>query len=122
MERSSYAVHMTWDAVVKLGLELPEVELGTWYRTPALKVEGRGFLRLKEDGASIVLGVEDLDAQAFLLGARPKVYFITDHYRGYPAVLARLRALTVKEARQRVREAWLQTASATLVKRTQATR
>jgi hypothetical protein len=50
------------------------------------------------------------------------VYFITDHYRGYPAVLARLTALTVKEARLRLREAWLQTASAKLVKRTQATR
>lgn len=101
---------MTWNALVKLGLELPGVELSTWYRTPALKVGGKGFVRLKEDGKSVVLGVEDLDAQAFLLGALPRVYFITDHYRGYPAVLARLTALTVKEARLRLRQAWLLTA------------
>jgi len=98
---------MTWNALVKLGLELPEVELSTWYRTPALKLRGKGFVRLKEDGTSVVLGVEDLDEQAFLLAARPKVYFLTDHYRGYPAILARLSALTVKEARLRLRHAWL---------------
>jgi hypothetical protein len=105
---------MTWNAVVTLGLELPAVEVGTWYRTPALKVGGKGFVRLKEDGKSIVLGVEDLDAQAFLLGAKPKVYFITDHYRGYPAVLARLSTLTASEARLRLRHGWLLTAPKTL--------
>ncbi len=102
---------MTWKALVKLGLELPDVEVGTWYRTAALKVGGKGFVRLKEDGKSIVLGVEDLDAQAFLLRARPTVYFITEHYRGYAAVLARLSTLTVKEARLRLRQSWLLAAS-----------
>ncbi len=39
---------MTWNDLVALGLELPEVELGTWYGTPALKVRKKGFVRLEE--------------------------------------------------------------------------
>jgi hypothetical protein len=33
--------------VCALGRELPEVEEGTWYRTPALLVRGKGLVRLK---------------------------------------------------------------------------
>jgi hypothetical protein len=33
-------------------------------------------------------------------------YYITDHYKGWPAVLARLSALTVAEASLRVERAW----------------
>jgi hypothetical protein len=103
---------MTWAALVKLGLELPGVEEAQWYGTPALKVGGKGFARLKEDGKSVVLMVETVDAQQFLIQALPEVYFITDHYRGYPAVLARLSRLSVKEARLRLRQAWVERAPA----------
>ena len=36
----------------------------------------------------------------------PAVYYITDHYRGYPAVLARLAKLKVGEARERLEQGW----------------
>lgn len=86
---------MKWADVVRLGLELPSVEESRWYGTPALKVGGKGFVRLKEDGETIVLGVETVDAKQFLISALPDVYFITPHYEGYPAVLVRLKALRI---------------------------
>ncbi|MFP2923824.1 MmcQ/YjbR family DNA-binding protein [Pyxidicoccus sp. 3LG] len=97
---------MTWAQLCKLGLELPEVAEDVWFRTPALKVRGKAFVRLKEDGASVVFLLESVDEQEFLITARSDVYFITDHYRGYPAVLARLSALRVPECRSRLKSSW----------------
>jgi hypothetical protein len=97
---------MQWERLVELGCALPGVVLDRWFRTPALKVGGKSFVRLKEDGASVVFLLESVDEQQHLIAARPAVYHITDHYRGYPAVLARLKALTVAECRERLAEGW----------------
>jgi hypothetical protein len=107
---------MTWARVSKLGCVLPEVVEDTWYRTPALKVRGKGFARLKEDGASVMFRVADLDEQEFLVETRGATYFMTDHYRGYAAVLARLATLTDAECRARLEGAWRATAPAALVR------
>jgi hypothetical protein len=39
-----------WSDVVALGLRLPEVEEGTWFRTPCLRVRKKSFCRMREDG------------------------------------------------------------------------
>jgi hypothetical protein len=113
---------MTWEQLVKLGCELPEVEEGIWFRTPALKVRGKSFARLKEDGKSVVFLLESVDEQEFLLQALPELYFITDHYRGWPAVLARLSKLRVPECRRRLEQGWRLKAPKTLVKQREAPR
>jgi hypothetical protein len=97
---------VTWAQLAALGRTLPGVELGTWYGTPALKVSGKGFVRLKEDGASVVFLTESVDEQQFLLQAMPKVYFLTPHYEGWPAVLARLKPLSERVARQQLQRSW----------------
>jgi hypothetical protein len=97
---------MNWNQVIKLGLLLPEVEEAVWFRTPALKVRGKCFVRLKEDGVTAVFLVDSVEEQEFLIGAKPDIYFITDHYRGYPAVLARLKPLRAAECRFRLERAW----------------
>jgi len=97
---------MKWEQLVKIGRGLPEVEEGIWFRTPALKVRGKSFVRLKEDGESVVFLLESVDEQEFLVRAQPELYFITDHYRGYPAVLARLAKLRVAECRRRLEQGW----------------
>lgn len=106
---------MTWEQLCKLGLALPEVEVGPWYRTPSLKVRGKGFVRLKEDGASVVFMLESVDEQEFLTRTQPELYFITDHYLGYPCVLARLSALRAPEARKRIEQGWKLKATKALV-------
>jgi hypothetical protein len=107
---------MKWEQLVKLGCELPEVEEGSWFRTPALKVRGKSFVRLKEDGQSVVFLLESVDEQEFLIRAQPDLYFITDHYKGWPAVLARLAKLRVAECRHRLEQGWRLKAPKKLVK------
>lgn len=107
---------MTWKQVVRLGLKLPEVVEDIWFRTPALKVRKQSFCRLKEDGKDVVFILESVDEQEALIETRPKIYYITDHYRGYPAVLARLSALTARECQVRLERGWRQKAPVKLVK------
>ncbi|XYH95785.1 MmcQ/YjbR family DNA-binding protein [Sorangium sp. So ce1128] len=107
---------MNWEQLCKLGLALPEVVEDVWFRTPALKVRGKSFVRLKEDGQSVVFLLESVDEQEFLIETQPDIYFITDHYRGYPAVLARLSALRAPECRMRLERAWRLKAPKTLLK------
>jgi len=97
---------VNWKQLVALARVLPEVKEGIWFRTPSLEVRGKSFIRLKEDGENVVFLVENVDEQEALIAAQPDIYFITDHYRGYPAVLARLATLTTAEARVRVERAW----------------
>lgn len=82
-----------FDTVRKLGLALPGVEESTAYGSPALKVRGKLLAcipthRSAEPG-SLAVRV-DFDDRAELLAADPDVYYVTDHYVGYTAVLVRL--------------------------------
>ncbi len=108
---------MRWEKLCQLGRELPEVAVGLWYGTAALNVRGRYFVRLKEDGQSVVFRLESLDEQAFLTESQPDVYYVTEHYLGYRAVLAKLRALTVSECRARLSTGWHAVAPKTLVRK-----
>src|ERR1700759_5091477 len=81
---------MTFDDVRKLALAWPEVEDGTSYGTPALKVRKKMLVRLKEDGDSLVMPGVPQDEREMLLERAPKVFYFTDHYRDYPMVLIRL--------------------------------
>ena len=82
-----------FDNVRNIGLALPGVEESTAYGFPALKVHGKLLAcvpanRSAEPG-SLVVRV-DFDDRADLLAADPDVYYVTDHYVGYNAVLVRL--------------------------------
>jgi hypothetical protein len=83
---------------------LPEVEEGTWYGTPALKVCGKGFARLKDADTLVVLCT--LDEKEMLLEADPEAYFETDHYKGWPAMLVRLKRISAAQLRHRLEQAW----------------
>jgi hypothetical protein len=84
------AVHMTFDDVRKISLVWPEVEDGTSYGTPALKVRKKLLVRLKEDGDSLVMPGVPPDERDMLVESQPKVFYFTDHYRDYPIALIRL--------------------------------
>ncbi len=66
------------------------MEESTWFRTPALKVRGKSFCRMKEDGETLVIQVVDLEDKEALLRSDPEVFFTTPHYDGYAYVLVRL--------------------------------
>lgn len=79
----------TYDAVRQLGMAMKDVEESTSYRTPALKVKKKLLVRLKEDGESLVVRM-GFDDREILMRANSRAFYITDHYRDYPAVLVHL--------------------------------
>jgi hypothetical protein len=81
---------MTFDDVRKIAQAWPEVEDGTSYGTPALKVRKKMLVRLKEDGDSLVMPGVPIDERDMLVASQPKVFYFTDHYMDYPMVLIRL--------------------------------
>jgi hypothetical protein len=96
----------SWDDVVAIGTALPEVEESTWFRTPALKVRGKSFCRMKEDGETLVIQVIDLDDKEALLRSEPEVFFTTPHYDGYAYVLVRLDRIGRDQLAELVEDAW----------------
>jgi hypothetical protein len=84
---------INFDTVRNLGLALPGVEESTAYGAPALKVHGKLLACVpanrSAEPASLVVRV-DFDDRAELLAADPDVYYVTEHYVGYNAVLVRL--------------------------------
>ena len=76
---------ITWDQVVALASDLPEVAESTSYGTPALKVAGKlmGRLRTESDGS---FALKTSDKEALVAGDDP-AYFTTPHYDGYNYIL-----------------------------------
>jgi hypothetical protein len=84
---------INFDTVRKIGLALSGVEESTAYGSPALKVHGKLLARVpahrSAEPGSIAVRV-GFDDRAELLAADPDVYYVTDHYLNYTAVLVRL--------------------------------
>ena len=95
---------VTFDVVRKMALSLEGAEEGTSYGTAALKVRGALFLRLKEDGESLVVRT-DFDQRQAMIADDPAVYYTTDHYLKYPWVLVRLSQISPDAMRDLVRSA-----------------
>jgi hypothetical protein len=86
-------------AIRRVVRALPDVEEGTSYRTPAWRHRGQLLARLHQDACSIVLKVGD-QTRDHLLQADPQTFFVTDHYLGYPMVLARLDRLSAADLKK----------------------
>ncbi len=86
MKRSS---KVNYETVRRIALAFPNVEEGMSYGTPALKVKGKLFVRLREDPDSLVIKMP-FDQREELMAADPATYYITDHYREYEWMLVRL--------------------------------
>jgi hypothetical protein len=84
---------LTFDAVWKIALALPEVDQGTVYGTDAVKVGGKMFAcrainkSAEPDTLVVCIGFTERDE---LIAADPATYYLTPHYVNYPIVLVRL--------------------------------
>ena len=54
----------------------------------------------------IAVRVASLDERARLIAADPKKFFTEPHYEGFPAVLVRLEAVSVKDLETLIADAW----------------
>lgn len=107
---------MTFDDVRAIAMALPGVEEGTHYGTPSFKVKGKAFTRLREDGETLVLFDVPIEEREVMIEAEPEVYFFTDHYRDWPAVLVRLPVAGADHVRGYLERAWRKRAPKALLK------
>src|SRR5688572_4029522 len=82
----------------------PETEESLSYGTPSLKVRSKSFCRLK-DADTLVL-MCPLEEKEMLMELEPDIFFETDHYKGWPAVLARLSRMDAAMLAHRLERAW----------------
>jgi hypothetical protein len=95
---------LTLPTIRRVALSFPGVEESTSYGTPAFKLKKKLLVRLHQDGTSLVLKVGDA-TRDHLLQADPDTFFVTDHYRGYPYVLAHLDKLGAGDLRKLIERA-----------------
>lgn len=95
---------------------LPGVVEGTSYGTRGWKV-GKKFLMREKERMDHVLVVKlaNVDEQDFMIARDPEVFFITDHYRGWPAVLVRLDRIDRKSLTALIEQAWRAQATRKLI-------
>jgi hypothetical protein len=100
---------ITFDDVREIGLALPEVEAGTAYGSPALKVRGQLLTCMaahkSAEPQTLVVRIE-FDQRDALIAEAPETYYLTAHYRGYPSVLVRLSRVRKDELRDLLNAAW----------------
>ena len=106
----------TWDDVVALGTALPEVEESTWFRTPSLKVAGKGFARLRSEAEGGLVLICDLGEKEAMLASGDPAYYTTSHYDGYGAILVDLERVDPDQLAELIEESWRLKAPAKLRK------
>lgn len=93
---------------------LPDISEGTSYGYPAFKVGKKFLCRIKDPDTLVVIC--PLEEKEILMAAAPGIYFETDHYKGWPAVLVRVKEIEPDELRHRLVRAWTVQAPKKLVK------
>jgi len=100
---------LTFEAVREMALILTDVAEATSYGAPALKIHGNLLacvpVNRSAEPNSAVFTI-DMDLRATLLKSKPEIYYITDHYAGYPTVLVRLSSIGRKELRELLGMSW----------------
>jgi hypothetical protein len=84
--------------------KLPGIEQSAAFDTPALKVAGKLLARVKD--ASTAVFCCPLEMKEVLIGSAPDIYFETDHYTGWPAILVRLSKASDADLAQCLARAW----------------
>ena len=109
----------TVDDARRLALGLPETDEHPSYGgAPSWRVRGRAFVwerplrardvaEVGDQGEVLGAVVADEGVKAALLADEPAIYFTTSHFDGHASVLVRLQAISERELRQLVTEAWL---------------
>ncbi len=101
---------VTFDDVREIALSMPSVEETTTYGMLAFKagkkrLAGQPVQRsdIEPNTLGVLVTFEERDR---LLAEQPGVYYLTEHYRNYPAILVRLRKMSKAELRELLSIAW----------------
>jgi hypothetical protein len=100
----------------KIALSFPAASEGASYGKPSFLIAGKFFTRLRREDDSLVLIVGSIDERDMLLESDPALFHITDHYRNYPAVLARRTVIDAPTLHGMLERRWRVIAPKRLVK------
>ena len=92
-----------YNQVSSIALGFPGAIASTSYGTPAFKVHKKLFARFKEDGKTLVVYTGERDKW---MKENPATFFITDHYKNYPAMLIDLGKVKKKDLKQLLFASW----------------
>jgi len=90
----------------KIALSFPGTAEGTSYGMPSILLLGKFFTRLRKEDNSLVLHAGSIDEREMLLEMDPATFHITDHYKDYPGVLARLEKLDAATLKAMLERRW----------------
>lgn len=105
---------LSWANVVRMATELPAVAESTSYRTPALKVAGKSFARLRSEAEGGLALRCDMEEKQALLTCGDPAFYTTAHYDGYPYILIDLDRVDAAQLRELLDAAWWLVAPAAL--------
>src|SRR5215468_2309894 len=80
----------------KIALAVPGAEEVLWFNKPAVFLHDQFLTKVHDKEEAMTFRVSSMEMREMMLQAEPKLFYITDHYRNFPFVLARLNALTPK--------------------------
>ena len=84
----------------KIALSVEGASEGPYFGKPAVFVAEKFLTRVHTKEDAMVLAVGSMEMRDVMLEAEPKLFYITDHYKKFPYLLARLSKLdkaTLKE-------------------------
>jgi hypothetical protein len=107
---------MTYEDFRAMVMAFPGAEEGTSYGSPAFLVRGKFLTRLRGEDQSIVLLEVGFDERDMLMEAEPEAFHITEHYRNYASVLARLDKIHPGTLQSLLERRWRKVALKSVVK------
>jgi hypothetical protein len=110
----------TFDTVRAIAKSLPDVEEGTAYGSPAIKLRGRLLACIASNKAaepnSLVVRVS-FDQRDAMIADDPETYYLKDHYVGYPCVVVRLARIHPDALRDLLHAGWRFVSATTAARR-----
>lgn len=98
---------MTREEFRAIAFAYPGVEERPYYGKPTLMAYGKFFTRLREEAeGSAILSDIGFDERELLMEAEPGTFHITEHYRNWPYVLARIETLDPDQLRGFLTRRW----------------
>jgi hypothetical protein len=77
----------------KIALSFEGAREGPYFGKPAIFVAEKFLTRVHHKEDAVVLAIGSMEMRDVMLEAEPKLFYITDHYKNFPYLLARLSQL-----------------------------
>lgn len=84
----------------RIALALPGAVERPWFNQPSVFIHDQFLTKVHSKEDAMLLRIGSMEMRDMMLEAEPKLFYITDHYKNFPFVLARLSALDKKTLKE----------------------